>query len=143
MYVSGVLKPEIAIGNSKGVVGYYLAVEGFLRQKEMTVEEEIDETWGEEGDENMEDINLETKVRRVLKRRKGTQKINVHKLEKHRDRVFALLVASLCPHLYGQELARAGVLLALFGGNLVKGSPASFRQEIHILLIGDPGVGKS
>lgn len=53
---------------------------------------------------------------------------------------FKLLVHSLAPEVHGQELAKAGALLALIGGS---GSQVHDEEEINILLVGDPGVGKS
>ena len=56
------------------------------------------------------------------------------------------LVHALCPAIYGHELVKAGVLLCLFGG-VRKGSEdqasAPVRGDIHCLLVGDPGIGKS
>ena len=53
---------------------------------------------------------------------------------------------ALCPTIYGHELVKAGVLLSLFGG-VRKGNdgPASVpvRGDIHCLVVGDPGIGKS
>ncbi|XP_025270786.1 DNA helicase MCM8 [Camponotus floridanus] len=54
--------------------------------------------------------------------------------------IFALLVHSLCPSIYGHEMIKAGLILSLFGGNIKR---AQLRDGIHILLIGDPGLGKS
>ncbi|XP_073819222.1 DNA replication licensing factor REC-like isoform X2 [Musca autumnalis] len=53
---------------------------------------------------------------------------------------FKLLVHSLAPEVHGHEMAKAGVLLSLFGGS---GSQEHDEEEINILLVGDPGVGKS
>lgn len=54
--------------------------------------------------------------------------------------LFKLLVHSLCPGIYGHEMVKAGLLLGLFGGT-VKG-PGT-RAEPHVLVVGDPGLGKS
>ncbi|XP_071561554.1 DNA helicase MCM8-like [Temnothorax nylanderi] len=54
--------------------------------------------------------------------------------------LFALLVHSLCPNIYGHEIVKAGLVLSLFGGNP---KHAQLRDDIHILLVGDPGLGKS
>lgn len=54
--------------------------------------------------------------------------------------LFALLVHSLCPTIYGHEMVKAGLILSLFGGNAKR---ARSRDDIHILLVGDPGLGKS
>ncbi|ETN67426.1 DNA replication licensing factor MCM8 [Anopheles darlingi] len=53
---------------------------------------------------------------------------------------FRLLVQSLCPSIYGHEIVKAGLLLGLFGG---QATSARTRPEIHVLVVGDPGIGKS
>uniref|UniRef100_A0A182XAS6 DNA helicase MCM8 n=1 Tax=Anopheles quadriannulatus TaxID=34691 RepID=A0A182XAS6_ANOQN len=53
---------------------------------------------------------------------------------------FRLLVQSLCPTIYGHEIVKAGLLLGLFGG---MANTARTRAEIHVLVVGDPGIGKS
>ncbi|CAH0382120.1 unnamed protein product [Bemisia tabaci] len=54
--------------------------------------------------------------------------------------LFRLLVHSLCPTIYGHEMVKAGLLLALFGGAL---DGQGTRGNPHILVVGDPGLGKS
>ncbi|XP_015587959.1 DNA helicase MCM8 isoform X1 [Cephus cinctus] len=54
--------------------------------------------------------------------------------------LFKLLVHSLCPDIYGHEIIKAGLILSLFGGS---GNHAEVRDDIHVLVVGDPGLGKS
>ncbi|RHY24878.1 hypothetical protein DYB32_008645, partial [Aphanomyces invadans] len=62
----------------------------------------------------------------------------------HDDHVFDRLVHSFCPGIYRNELVKAGLLLALFGGAQKKEDNAVFtRSDSHVLLVGDPGLGKS
>ena len=72
---------------------------------------------------------------------------------------FPLLVHSLCPAIFGHDLVKFGLLLGLFGGTR-KASSANnkaqssidvvqseedfrIRADIHVLVVGDPGLGKS
>ncbi|CAK9824086.1 DNA helicase MCM8 [Anthophora retusa] len=54
--------------------------------------------------------------------------------------IFPLLVQSLCPSIYGHEIIKAGLMLSFFGGNTEQ---LESRENIHILIVGDPGLGKS
>ncbi|CAK9805968.1 DNA helicase MCM8 [Anthophora plagiata] len=54
--------------------------------------------------------------------------------------IFPLLVQSLCPSIYGHEIIKAGLMLSFFGGN---SEQLESRENIHILIVGDPGLGKS
>lgn len=53
---------------------------------------------------------------------------------------FKLLVHSIAPEVHGHEIIKAGVLLSLIAG---AGSQVHDEEEINVLLVGDPGVGKS
>ena len=56
------------------------------------------------------------------------------------------LVASLCPTIFGHDLVKFGLLLGMFGGTRQgagDGRGVSTRPDIHVLVVGDPGLGKS
>jgi replicative DNA helicase Mcm len=58
--------------------------------------------------------------------------------------IFKRLSQSLAPSIYGFEKVKESVLLQLFGGVRKKKSDGgNTRGDIHILLVGDPGVAKS
>lgn len=61
--------------------------------------------------------------------------------------LFKLLVNSLCPAIFGHEIVKAGLLLALFGGRqrylTNQADVMSIRGDSHVLVVGDPGLGKS
>lgn len=59
-------------------------------------------------------------------------------------KVFNKLSRSIAPSIYGFERIKEAVLLQLFGGvKKLKSDVGSTRGDIHILLVGDPGVAKS
>lgn len=64
-----------------------------------------------------------------------------------REDVFQLLVNTLAPEVYDYELIKQGLILSLFEGNRPDDDTFKAAQmdrwTIHILLIGDPGIGKS
>ena len=64
-----------------------------------------------------------------------------------REDIFQLLVNTLAPEVYGYDLIKQGLILSLFEGNRPDDdtfkSAQMDRWTIHILLIGDPGIGKS
>ncbi|MEK6844356.1 MAG: LAGLIDADG family homing endonuclease [Nanoarchaeota archaeon] len=58
--------------------------------------------------------------------------------------VFKRLSQSIAPSIYGFEKIKEAILLQLFGGIKKKKSDGgATRGDIHILLVGDPGVAKS
>ena len=56
------------------------------------------------------------------------------------ENCLGILLQSLCPSIYGHELVKLGLVLSLFGGS---DSESSKRSDIHVLVVGDPGLGKS
>ncbi|XP_012271842.1 DNA helicase MCM8 [Orussus abietinus] len=55
--------------------------------------------------------------------------------------IFALLVHSLCPNLHGHVMVKAALILSLFAKQVKNANLCN--SNIHILLVGDPGCGKS
>jgi len=58
--------------------------------------------------------------------------------------VYKKIVASIAPSIYGMDEIKEAIMLQLFGGvahNLP--DKTRIRGDIHVLLIGDPGTGKS
>ncbi|XP_058037120.1 DNA helicase MCM8 isoform X5 [Ahaetulla prasina] len=54
--------------------------------------------------------------------------------------------SSLCPTIYGHEMVKAGLVLALFGGcqkYMDDKNRIPIRGDPHLLMVGDPGLGKS
>ena len=61
-----------------------------------------------------------------------------------RDDVIDRIVGSIAPSIYGLEMEKQAIALQLFGGTRKEmDDGSSIRGDIHILLIGDPGVAKS
>uniref|UniRef100_A0AC11BP66 Minichromosome maintenance 8 homologous recombination repair factor n=1 Tax=Ovis aries TaxID=9940 RepID=A0AC11BP66_SHEEP len=62
------------------------------------------------------------------------------------ENLFKLIVNSLCPVIFGHELVKAGLALALFGGSQKYADDKNripIRGDPHVLVVGDPGLGKS
>lgn len=66
-------------------------------------------------------------------------------VELSRDpQVYPKMVSSIAPSIYGNEDVKEALLMQLFSG-IVKNLPdgSRIRGDIHILLVGDPGIAKS
>eukprot|EP00268_Persea_americana_P053269 TRINITY_DN6019_c0_g1_i1.p1 TRINITY_DN6019_c0_g1~~TRINITY_DN6019_c0_g1_i1.p1 ORF type:complete len:780 (+),score=167.53 TRINITY_DN6019_c0_g1_i1:142-2481(+) len=66
--------------------------------------------------------------------------------EEHGSDIFRQMLQSICPSIYGHELVKAGITLALFGGvqkHSKDQNKVPVRGDIHVIVVGDPGLGKS
>ncbi|BFU22709.1 DNA replication licensing factor, putative [Entamoeba histolytica HM-1:IMSS-B] len=61
---------------------------------------------------------------------------------KEKNNLLRLLVHSLCPPIYGHYIVKTAIVLVLFGGTR-KHDIAKIRADSHLLIVGDPGLGKS
>ena len=70
----------------------------------------------------------------------------IKQLSQRKD-IFEVLCNSLAPEVYGYSTVKKGLILQLFEGNRpvndIFKTDTMDRWTIHILLIGDPGIGKS
>ena len=57
--------------------------------------------------------------------------------------VFRRLMGSMAPSLYGLEAIKEAVMYLLFGGVYKELTDVRIRGDINVLLLGDPGTGKS
>jgi replicative DNA helicase Mcm len=60
-----------------------------------------------------------------------------------RPDAYRVLVSSLAPNIYGHDKVKEALLLQMLGGVKKHSEKSSTRADLHILLIGDPGAGKS
>ncbi|XP_077216175.1 minichromosome maintenance 8 isoform X3 [Tasmannia lanceolata] len=66
--------------------------------------------------------------------------------KEHGPDIFRQILQSICPSIYGHELVKAGITLSLFGGvqkHSMDQNKVPVRGDIHIIVVGDPGLGKS
>jgi DNA helicase MCM9 len=62
----------------------------------------------------------------------------------HPLRARDVIIRSICPQLYGLYMVKLSVAMTLIGGvQQVDASGTRIRGESHLLLVGDPGTGKS
>ncbi|MFH1224603.1 MAG: minichromosome maintenance protein MCM [Candidatus Diapherotrites archaeon] len=58
--------------------------------------------------------------------------------------IYHLLVQSIAPAIYGHEIVKESIVLQLFGGvKKVLPGDQKIRGNIHVLLVGEPGMAKS
>jgi len=71
------------------------------------------------------------------------EKAKIKELSEDR-RLYEKIIGSVAPSIYGHDKVKEAVVLQLVGGvKKVRSDGVSTRGDMHVLLIGDPGAGKS
>ena len=71
------------------------------------------------------------------------EEIEIKKIAKEKS-VYNKLIASVAPSIYGYDMIKLALALQMFGGVRKQKKDGTFiRGDMHILLVGDPGVAKS
>jgi replicative DNA helicase Mcm len=66
----------------------------------------------------------------------------IRELAKEKD-ILHRIASSIAPSIYGHETVKSAIALQLFGGvDRIRGANRT-RGDIHVLLLGDPGIAKS
>lgn len=88
---------------------------------------------------NMESIEMEFEELEITD--EDIKKIKELAADKN---IYKMMIDSIAPTLWGYESIKEAIALQLFSGVLKKRTDGTkMRGDIHILLVGDPGVGKS
>ncbi|KAG0321209.1 DNA replication licensing factor mcm8 [Dissophora globulifera] len=124
--------------NSTGNTMYLLYLDvNYLKKSTMTLEEDdVDQ------DYDAKDASKDSKdsIQVTMKDLYAIEELHLV------PQLFKLVVNSFSPAIYGNEMVKAGILFALFGGRRrSKGviDRTAIRSDPHVLIVGDPGLGKS
>jgi len=121
-----------------GVVnaGYRTTVNGILRVVEgkgrsLVVNTIVEANMIELGDQSFTDIQI------------GDEDIAAIKALSALPNIHEVLARSIAPSIYGHDLVKTALVLQLFGGVTRTEKSSRIRGDIHVLLLGDPGIAKS
>ncbi len=73
----------------------------------------------------------------------GEEETQIKELAKKQE-IYNILIQSIAPAIYGHEIVKEAIVLQLFGGTKkLLPNKQVIRGNVHILLVGDPGMAKS
>jgi replicative DNA helicase Mcm len=116
--------------------GYRITVNGILKviegkSRTLVVDTIIEANSVELGDQSFTDISLtEDEIDNI---KKLSMKPNIHEV----------LAGAIAPSIYGHHIVKTAMVLQLFGGVTRVEKSSRIRGDIHMLLLGDPGIAKS
>jgi replicative DNA helicase Mcm len=116
--------------------GYRLTVNGVLKVVEgkgrtLVVDTIVDANNVELGDQSFTDVSLtEDEISKI---KEFVKQPNVHEV----------LAKMIAPSIYGHHFVKTAMVLQLFGGVTRVQKSSRIRGDIHMLLVGDPGIAKS
>ena len=67
----------------------------------------------------------------------------IEELKKNPKKLLSDVIDSIAPTIYGMRTIKEAIALALVGGTSVDLSDGKVRGDIHVLVIGEPGIGKT
>lgn len=132
-YVAGDLAGTAHPGNRVKLNGAYSSMEATKGNKKLPhLDTYIDTNNLEIQEKEYRELNISPEDRKKIRELKNSSTI------------VSDIVDSIAPSIYGYDDIKESIALQLFGG-IMKTAPdgAHLRGDIHILLIGDPGIGKS
>ena len=127
------ISKKLVPGNKVAVTGILRAIPlEHKRGQSTTFQLSIEANWVETLHQQYDEIEISAEDEKEIKSLAADPEI------------YEKLIKSMCPSIYGHERIKEGLLLQLFGGvRKVKSDGTVIRGDLHDLLIGDPGSGKS
>jgi len=136
-YIDAILKYDLVDSVS---VGDDVLLTGILRVDKKRQKQGVDNSKDYLQTVTIEQVNKAFTVQQLTFTDKDMEAIAL--IKQQRPSVFRFLINSLAPNVNGQKMVKAGLLLSLFSGS-TKSTHTNLRENIHILMVGDPGMGKS
>jgi replicative DNA helicase Mcm len=130
IYVSDDLVNKVAPGNRTRFTGVMRLVPP--KEKKTVFGRYLEAVHVEETEKDYEDVEISQE-----------EEVQIKEFAQN-PQIYELLVKSIAPAIYGHETVKESIALQLFGG-VEKNLPNNqrIRGNIHVLLVGDPGMAKS
>jgi replicative DNA helicase Mcm len=132
VWLSGDIAGSVTAGNRVIINGIPRMAKGAEKPKSSIMDTEVEAISVEVQDQEFADIEV------------SDEEIKQFEEDAKRPELYSNLIQSIAPSIKGYEMEKGGMLLQQFGGvPKVLDDGGRLRGDIHILLIGDPGMAKS